>query len=42
MEPESGNFVKGLLVGLAAELLFVACWLFVARVAGCASPPSGT
>ncbi len=39
MESDSGNFVKGLIVGLAAELLFVACWIFVALVAGCATPP---
>ena len=39
MEPDTGNCVKGLIVGFAAELLFVACWVFVALVSGCATPP---
>lgn len=39
MEVDSENCVKGLIVGLAVELLFVACWVFVALVAGCATPP---
>lgn len=39
METDNGNCVKGLIVGFAAELLFVACWIFVALVAGCATPP---